>query len=207
MTGLLEYLIEVPVEQLSIGSEVHAGLRLNLGKTIERCLHRDHHKCQFCGISIPAFMEVEHKEHVLNSELNNVFTVCRICHQLRHFIWASQREKIRMFWLPDIPQVAINRMAWATIDTYRVDGYSPFASSVPSEVLACIERREIVLRDILGSSDPLALIEGLYCSRRYLDSNTLIERVRVLDGFIRFWPSELMLMHQKEEDLSQYLET
>ena len=189
--GLIQYIVQTPLEQLSIGENIHNQLASKSNSLIETCLKRDNYRCIFCGVTAQDFMEVEHHYHNQQDDMNSMFTLCRICHQLRHVVWASQRRLFRIIWSPTTPQITLNRLAMAAMNLEQKHELNGEGQSHLMGISNCIDRREVVLADILGSSDPLAMIESLLHAKHYICQDQFLKLVTQLDSFIRFWPNNL----------------
>lgn len=186
--GSLEQLLQIDPEEATFGSRYHAQLNSGSIAGIKECLRREKWTCQTCNVRIPEFMEVDHKIHKPVCEAHELTTICQFCHNLKHPIWASLRGRIRLVWLPKIPQIMVTRMAWSVF-------FSSYHTHIPNyfqsveRIIERVDRREAILADHLGSSDAEGFFESLHTVRRFMDTQSFWQKIRELDGFVRFWPT------------------
>ncbi len=189
MCGLLEQVLQESVVTLSTGVRTHAKLALESADTMDLCFERDQWACKHCRVRLPEYMEVEHKEHCAACELDDMHTVCQFCHNLRHLVWASSRGKVKLIWFPSISQVFLHRLAWTVVLTTGKLIQDDMIDEAVADLMACINRREMVMAEVVGSSDPLTLFEALLTVRRLEGPDSFLKKVRFLDEFVRFWPT------------------
>ncbi len=188
MTGLLEQMLQMGPEEASFGSRYHAQLYSGSLAEIQASFKRDNWTCQNCKVRIPGFMEVDHAVHKPHCAVQELSTICQFCHNLKHPIWASLRGRLRLFWLPGIPQEMVTRMAWTVFYSIPL-GHIPDYYDSAENILERVGRREVILADILGSSDVGGLLESLHTIRRFREPQNFWPIIRELDGFVRFWPT------------------
>lgn len=132
-------------------------------------------------------MEIDHRVHKPACSVSELQMICPFCHNLKHPIWASLRGRLRIFWLPDIPQKMVNRMAWTVFFSTSRDALPEFHQSA-GRIIDRVNRREAILAFLLGSSDPEGFFESLLTARRFGEEYSFWKKVRMLDRFVRFWP-------------------
>jgi len=75
----------------------------------EKVLSRDNFSCYLCGFKSSRFQEVHHLNHNHSDcNLNNLKTVCPLCHQVFHLSSAGSTGGGKIIWLPEIPQHTLN---------------------------------------------------------------------------------------------------
>ena len=187
MAGFLEEMLQISPDEASFGSRFHAQLNYDSVAGIREAFNRDDWTCQTCKVRIPDYMEVDHQIHKPFCDAHELTTICQFCHNLKHPVWSSLRGRLRLIWLPRIPQEMVTRMAWAVY-------FSSFHENIPlyheatENILALVGRREAILAELLGSSDPEGLFESLYIARRFGDTDRFFEKIRKIDEFLRIWP-------------------
>ena len=75
---------------------------------------RDKHKCYFCGFESKRHQEIHHlnDDHSDNS-LDNLVTICPLCHQSFHLDTASTTNGGKIIWLPELSQQELNYLSRA----------------------------------------------------------------------------------------------
>ena len=188
MSGMLAKMLKINPEEASFGARYHAQLYTGSMNGIRESFGRDNWTCQTCQIRLPEFMEVDHKVHKSVCEAKELTTICQFCHNLKHPLWASLRGRMRLIWLPGMPQFMITRMAWGVfLASYQENIPSLFQSA--ERIIARVDRREAILADLLGSSDAEGFFESLHTIRRFTDDQRFWQKIKELDGIVRFWPT------------------
>lgn len=66
------------------------------------------------SLAFSGYMEVHHRDNDhSNNTKENLITICPYCHEVFHAGNATMSGRAKLIWLPDIPQVAINRACHA----------------------------------------------------------------------------------------------
>lgn len=187
MVGLLEGMLQISPDEASFGSRFHAQLNCDSVSGIREVFNRDDWTCQTCKVRIPDYMEVDHRIHKPFCHAHDLTKICQFCHNLKHPVWASLRGRLRLIWLPKIPQEMVTRMAWAVyFSSYHEN--IPLYDETTENILAAVGRREAILAELLGSSDPEGLFESLYIASRFRDTDRIVDKIRKIDEFLRIWP-------------------
>jgi len=77
-------------------------------------LQKSAYTCQMCGIMVPGFMEIHHKNgNHHDQSVENLACICHFCHKIQHPVASGQRAQIEPIWAPEASQNEIIRMAWA----------------------------------------------------------------------------------------------
>lgn len=132
---------------------------------------RDKYKCYFCGFESKKHQEIHHlnDDHEDNS-LDNLVTICPLCHQSFHLDTASTTNGGKIIWLPEFSQQELNyicRALFIAIDeaeekeeaNEEVPGFTKIARMIESSLA---ERTLIVEQQFQnGSSDPAVFANAL----------------------------------------------
>lgn len=74
-------------------------------------LERDKKTCRFCGFRAEKFQEVHHlDDDHHNNALNNLVTVCSLCHMVHHVGLAATNGTGFLAAIPELTQVEINQI-------------------------------------------------------------------------------------------------
>lgn len=132
---------------------------------------RDKHTCYYCGFVSKKHQEIHHlnDDHDDNS-MDNLVTVCPLCHQNFHLDSASTTNGGKIIWLPEISQqelnylcraifIAIEEAEQAELEQREVIGFAKIARMLESSL---VERTLIVEQHIQPtSSDPANFANAL----------------------------------------------
>ncbi|MCY3878036.1 MAG: HNH endonuclease [Rhodobacteraceae bacterium] len=180
---MLLRILETPAEELVFGARFHAMLAGGSPAAIAACLRRDDWTCHICGIRLRNYMEVDHiHRHEAGASLR---TICQFCHDLRHALWAANRGRLCVFWAPALAQIQLTRLAWHVLLASAEEELAPIADDIAADV----RRRERVLADIVGTSDPAGILEAMITLKRLGGETEFQQAVSLLGGVLRFWPT------------------
>lgn len=78
-------------------------------KIFERVWERDKHRCYYCGFTASKWQEVHHlNEDHDDLSLDNLVTICPLCHQTFHLNLAHTTNGGTIIWLPEFTQQELN---------------------------------------------------------------------------------------------------
>ena len=85
-------------------------------KLCHRVLERDGHRCIDCGIALPGWMEIHHRDEDHDHfSMENLTAICHYCHLLHHPLQTGQFEYepplVLLRW-PGIDQRVLQNLAW-----------------------------------------------------------------------------------------------
>ena len=132
---------------------------------------RDKYTCYYCGFQSKKHQEIHHlnDDHDDNS-LDNLVTVCPLCHQSFHLDIASITNGGKIIWLPEFSQQELNYLCRAIFmgmeeaeigeaEQREVPGFAKIARMLESSLL---ERTLITEQHIqAGASDPVNFANAL----------------------------------------------
>lgn len=128
---------------------------------------RDSFKCFYCNFQSKRHQEIHHlnDDHQDNS-LDNLVTICPLCHQNFHLDTVSTTNGGKIIWLPEITQQELNYISRAIfIAADEIDEKSndlTFLKIVPSIESSLAERSLIVEQHFQNSaSDPVNFANAL----------------------------------------------
>lgn len=89
----------------------------NLGKNNKvwtEIWKRDQHKCYYCGFVSLRHQEIHHlNDDHTNNSIDNLVTICPLCHQNFHLDTASTTNGGKIIWLPEFSQQELNYVSRA----------------------------------------------------------------------------------------------
>ena len=132
---------------------------------------RDKNTCYYCGFQSQKFQEIHHlnDDHEDNS-VDNLVTVCPLCHQNHHLDTVSNTNGGKIIWLPELSQQDLNHLCRAIFvamyfaeqaekEQTEVKGFVKIAKLLEASLL---ERQVEVEKHIHnGASDPVNLASAL----------------------------------------------
>ena len=165
-----------------------AGLAARQGLCLS-ILKRDQQSCRFCGLPAGSWQDVFH----LNNDhddwsADNLAAACPLCHGVQHIGSASADREMRVIWLPEITQNALNVIVRGIHLLLYVGGVPPSLDTRPIidapdlscawRAYAALERRAIATHSIIDTHSPRDLAAGL----RALPAASYNDRARILGG-------------------------
>lgn len=148
-------------------------------------LERDQFTCQCCGFKAKKWQEIHHRDNDhTNNSLDNLVTVCTLCHIVFHIGFAGYKQLGRLIYIDpaaNISQADLNnivRSLWI-YQAHEKSGMDSLASSL----LERIKHYSIVAHMMLSSSDPSILAE--YMMTQMTDEQ-YEKRGELLSGFLMF---------------------
>ena len=188
---MLSELLKCPADVAAMGARRHALHARGQAELFGQCFRRDDWTCRQCGFRFRGFMEIDHPGSHMDADLGSIRTICQFCHNLRHPVWADLKGRLRMIWAPSLTQDAIHRIAWLTLlasedpSGFSIDGELAEAAR---EIVAATKRRERLIADVIGSSNPGGLFEAIFTVKPYCRRNRHLAAVASIDNLARFWP-------------------
>jgi len=77
-------------------------------------LQRDNYTCRFCGFKAAKYQEVHHlDDNHQNNDLQNLVTVCNLCHQVHHLGMCAMRNGGFIAVIPELTQTEVNNLVRA----------------------------------------------------------------------------------------------
>lgn len=77
-------------------------------------LKRDQYTCRFCNFKSAKYQEIHHIDNNhKNNELQNLLTVCNLCHQVHHLGMCAMRNGGFIAVIPELTQTEINNIVRA----------------------------------------------------------------------------------------------
>lgn len=76
-----------------------------------KALNRDNYTCRYCGFKASKYQEVHHlDDDHQNNALENLLTVCNLCHQVFHLGMCAMRNGGFIAVIPELTQTEINNI-------------------------------------------------------------------------------------------------
>lgn len=149
----------------------------------KKVLKRDEYTCQCCGWKSRYFQEVHHKDHNhKNNNLNNLVTVCPLCHQVFHLPTVSLLKSGTMIWLPEMSQEALNNFCLHLFLAEEVPELKNIARSIFSE----LEQKKEFLNIKIGRENNASDVN--YFSQALLELQNEKEAIENINKNIRLLP-------------------
>ncbi len=137
--------------------EKHKTLTKELKKQV---FLRDNHVCQACSWRSERFQEIHHRDDDhSNHKLENLETLCPLCHQVFHLPIAATTSGGTIIWLPEIPQAVLNLICIGIFVAMRTPG-SKWAGTARN-LFSALEGRRTFVEQYLGKCDPGAIAKFL----------------------------------------------
>ncbi len=168
-----------------------------------RALQRDDFECAGCGCrssTVPediwCGLEVHHlDDNAANNDLENLITVCPLCHGLLHMdlMLRSGAMPGRFLWLENVPQSFLNMLTHVTavLEIYLQEGEDVAGSGREGHLALAMRER---CRDFTRRLNECGLPRGVLMTPAGLDAAQLLERRPdrfgdVVGAFLRASPS------------------
>jgi len=183
------------VAELKLGVRPHAALLSGSEKISVEVFQRDKECCHVCGVRVPGFMEIDHRDGHKKSSAKSLKTICQFCHNLRHPIWAATRKRIIPIFAPDLNQADIHRLAW-TLLAWRGVSEGPVDHGSVAGLIDI--RRETFLKEF-GCESAESLFEAAYAvaGPKMLGGKGCLPVFRKMEQSLRFWPAELLYDYEE----------
>lgn len=151
----------------------------------DKVWERDSFKCYYCNFQSKRHQEIHHlNEDHLNNSIDNLVTICPLCHQNFHLDTVSTTNGGKIIWLPELSQQELNYISRAIfiasdeIDTKSSD--LPYLKIMPTIESSLAERALIVEQHFQnGASEPVNFANALI----NLNSNLYEKRYSFLKSF------------------------
>lgn len=182
---MFRYLLETPLELLTLGARAHAALNAVMMAEIAEAMARDAWICRQCGVCLPDMMEVDHLGGHRISGRDRIAPICRFCHDRKHLLWAASRGRLVPINAPDLSHEDISHIAWVILahaGRYGVDH---------GRLIYDLDVRRKQARIALGHGNVEAIFEAVLAMSDSRGREASIERADELDGVIRLAPAVL----------------
>lgn len=159
---------------------------------------RDKNTCYYCGFKAQNFQEIHHlnDDHEDNS-MDNLVTVCPLCHQNFHLDTVSNTNGGKIIWLPELCQQDLNHLCRAIFvamyhaekaekEQTEVKGFVKIAKLLEASLL---ERHIEVEKHIHnGASEPVNLASALIAmtEEQYENRGEFLKNLKLLHVKTRF---------------------
>jgi intracellular multiplication protein IcmJ len=155
----------------SHGTEYDRLYKKKFNSTWDKVWERDKFKCYYCDFVSKKHQEIHHlnDDHEDNS-MDNLVTVCPLCHQSYHLDTASTTNGGKIIWLPEFSQqelnylcraifIAIEEAEQAELEQRETIGFAKIARMLEASL---VERTLITEQHIQpGASDPVNFANAL----------------------------------------------
>lgn len=159
---------------------------------------RDKNTCYYCGFQAQKFQEIHHlnDDHEDNS-MDNLVTVCPLCHQSHHLDTVSNTNGGKIIWLPELCQQDLNHLCRAIFvamyhaeqaekEKREVSGFVKIAKLLETSLL----ERHIEVEKYIhnGASDPVNLASALIAmtEEQYDNRTDFLKNLKLLHVKTRF---------------------
>lgn len=112
---MFRYLLETPLELLTLGARAHAALNAEMMDEIVAAMERDAWTCRQCGVCLPGMMEIDHLGGHRVSGRSRIAPICRFCHDRKHLLWAASRGRLVPIHAPDLSHEHVTQIAWVIL--------------------------------------------------------------------------------------------
>lgn len=167
-------------------------------KIWDKVWERDSYKCYYCKFTSKKFQEIHHlnDDHEDNT-MDNLVTVCPLCHQCFHLDTASATNGGKIIWLPEMSQQELNylsRAIFIAAETARVaeemgEKVSDF-TKMASMLESSLSERSLVVEQYIqqGASDPATFANALLNMKedKYETREEFIQPFKLLNLRTRF---------------------
>jgi intracellular multiplication protein IcmJ len=139
--------------------------------TWDKVWQRDKYRCYYCNFTAKEHQEIHHlNDNHDDNSMDNLVTVCPLCHQNFHLDTASNTNGGKIIWLPEFSQqelnylcraifIAIDEASTAEAEQREVPGFTKIARNLETS----LEERTMVVDQRIygGSSDPAVFANAL----------------------------------------------
>lgn len=126
----------------------------------EKVFERDNHTCQACGWRSRKYQEIHHRDNNHSDHsLDNLETLCPLCHQVFHLPIAASTSGGTIIWLPEMSQASLNLLCIGLFVTMKNKGAKH--GGVARTLFSTLEARKAFVDENLGRSDPGILAQVL----------------------------------------------
>lgn len=155
---------------------------------------RDNYKCYFCNFESKRHQEIHHlnSDHEDNS-LDNLVTICSLCHQNFHLDTVSTTNGGKIIWLPELNQQELNYLSRAIfIAADEAEDKSetiPYLKISPTLENSLLERSLIVEQHFQsGASEPVNFANALInlTEEQYNNRGQFLKSFKLLNLRSRF---------------------
>lgn len=148
--AFLDALMSQPLHVLTMDMRRHAIFAGKAGPVVAKAITDGGHRCHCCNVWLPDGMEIDHlDQNHANSAASNIKPICQVCHYGRHPIWAAQHHRIRLIWAPQLSQVELNRLFWAS--TLLADASDVIEGGAPRGLFDILKGNEALCSALAGA--------------------------------------------------------
>lgn len=166
-----------------------------------RVWSRDENRCYYCGFTAKKYQEIHHLNHDHDdNSIDNLVTVCPLCHQNFHLDTVSNTNGGRIIWLPEITQQELNYLCRAIFIAMEEDEQQQLSQSDSNDIIGftkvartlpiSLEERALIAENHLskGLSDPGNLANALIMmtSEQYEKAEENLRPLKLLHFKSRF---------------------
>ena len=102
------------ITDISHGSLLERKKDQSIIEIYKSAMERDDYTCYYCGFKSMKFQEVHHlNDNHNDNTLENLVTVCTLCHQSHHLNSAAINNGAELIWLPELTQAELNHLCRA----------------------------------------------------------------------------------------------
>ena len=161
----------------------------------DKVWERDKYKCYFCGFESRRHQEIHHlNDDHLDNSLDNLVTICPLCHQTFHLDVASITNSGKIIWLPEFSQQELNYLSRAIFMAMeeaesKKDEAKGFIKVVKNLEDSLLERSLTVEQQIQnGASDPAVFANALInmSENQYEKRHSFLRPFKLLNFRSRF---------------------
>lgn len=171
-------------------------------KVRDQVLRRDDHTCQGCGWRSERWQEIHHKngDHA-NYAMDNLETLCPLCHQVFHLPTVGTGDSGVIVWLPEIPQAQLNLMCIAMFVAMS-DSRSRWRTAAQS-LFSQLDTRKTIMDAQFGSAKPADMAQALIrlSPEQYANREKFLAPIRLLPMHSRF---ETAIAHWASVDFKRH---
>lgn len=153
----------------------------------EQILKRDKYTCFYCGFKANKFQEVHHiDDNHANNNVNNLTTVCPICHACKHVGFSGIKNRAFLIYYPDMSQVELNyliKILWFGFNS-KIDENNKESIEIKNKCIDLIkifDNLKNTAEDKLGTSNPSILANEILLK---LSDEEYKKRQEKLKGFL-----------------------
>lgn len=153
----------------------------------QKVFERDDHTCQGCGWRAERFQEIHHKnDDHSDHRMENLETLCPLCHQVFHLPIAANTSGGAVIWLPEMSQAELNLLCIGLFVVRRDEKSKWFGTA--ENLFATLTGRATYVESKFGKCDPGAVAQVLLNMRPedYANRQDFVGPLKLLPYRARF---------------------